>query len=421
MIIYFDILLVLFLLVFLYQNKYLDFLNPTFLYLIIHIFFITYKGVQNFIFNSTISSNNWYDIAINLNDISKAILIDDLSLISFFIGFYFYKKKYSNTGVRLQRQYKIIIEERPRLLKLYLGLVVILGFIGMASYSFIPGVELDDIEGNTFTNTLSSLGIISALILVYQFGFKLKYNLFFGVMILVYSVQGGNRYRVILPLLFILLLYLKIKNLKIPPLKFIILGFFIILLSFPLKQIGKTFQEDNRIDLIDVVTNSFEDFTEGKSGDLEFIEQSAAMISNIDEKGVVFYGRTYTPILFFWIPRVFWKEKPKMNDWQWEISSVGRDFGQMGQISLIGGESYANFRWLGVFLIPFIVGRFYSFLYYSYSSLPYNHKGFLLLLFYNMIIFQAWRDGLISLILFPIVYYSPLFILYWIKKTKKHK
>jgi hypothetical protein len=421
LIIYFDILLVLFLLVFLYQNKYLDFLNPTFLYLIIHIFFITYKGVQNFIFNSTISSNNWYDIAINLNDISKAILIDDLSLISFFIGFYFYKKKYSNTGVRLQRQYKIIIEERPRLLKLYLGLVVILGFIGMASYSFIPGVELDDIEGNTFTNTLSSLGIISALILVYQFGFKLKYNLFFGVMILVYSVQGGNRYRVILPLLFILLLYLKIKNLKIPPLKFIILGFFIILLSFPLKQIGKTFQEDNRIDLIDVVTNSFEDFTEGKSGDLEFIEQSAAMISNIDEKGVVFYGRTYTPILFFWIPRVFWKEKPKMNDWQWEISSVGRDFGQMGQISLIGGESYANFRWLGVFLIPFIVGRFYSFLYYSYSSLPYNHKGFLLLLFYNMIIFQAWRDGLISLILFPIVYYSPLFILYWIKKTKKHK
>jgi hypothetical protein len=409
------------LLVFLYQNKYLDFLNPTFLYLIIHIFFITYKVVQNFIFNSTISSNNWYDIAINLNDISKAILIDDLSLISFFIGFYFYKKKYSNTGVRLQRQYKIIIEERPRLLKLYLGLVVILGFIGMASYSFIPGVELDDIEGNTFTNTLSSLGIISALILVYQFGFKLKYNLFFGVMILVYSVQGGNRYRVILPLLFILLLYLKIKNLKIPPLKFIILGFFIILLSFPLKQIGKTFQEDNRIDLIDVVTNSFVDFTEGKSGDLEFIEQSAAMISNIDEKGVVFYGRTYTPILFFWIPRVFWKEKPKMNDWQWEISSVGRDFGQMGQISLIGGESYANFRWLGVFLIPFIVGRFYSFLYYSYSSLPYNHKGFLLLLFYNMIIFQAWRDGLISLILFPIVYYSPLFILYWIKKTKKHK
>lgn len=420
MIIFFDIFIVLFLFVFLFKNKYLDMLNPTFLYLIIHTFFITYKGIQIFIFDYVaLNSNNWYDNPITLNDVSFAIFLADLSLVSFFIGFYIVKKKFSKRGIKLQQQYRIIIEKRPRILHLYLGIVIVLGFIGMALYSFIPGIGIDEYEGDTFTNTLSSLGIISALILLYEFGFKLKYNLFFGLMALVYSLQGGNRYRVILPLLFLLLYYLKINNLKVPPIKYIFIGFLVILLSFPLKQIGKTFQVDNQIDLFEVITDSFKDLSEGKSGDLEFIEQSAAMISNINEKGIVFYGRTYEPILTFWIPRIYWKEKPKNNEWQWEISSNGRDFGEMGQISLISGESYANFRYFGVFFIPFMVGRFYSFLYYSYSKLPHNHKGFLLLLIYNMILFQAWRDGLISLILFPILYYSPLFILYLIKKPKK--
>ena len=156
--------------------------------------------------------------------------------------------------------------------------------------------------------------------------------------------------------------------------------------------------------------------TNDAGGDMSFIEQSAGMSGAIDMKDKICYGDTYQSILIFFVPRSLWKDKPSLNQWQHDISISGRDFGTMGQVSLISGESYANFRYIGVFLISFLVGRWYSFLYNSYSNLPAKHKGFLLLLLFNMVLFQVWRDGMISLILFPFLNYLPIMILYFIKK-----
>jgi len=200
-----------------------------------------------------------------------------------------------------------------------------------------------------------------------------------------------------------------------------IIGFVVILLSFPLKEIGYSIRDGQKIELTEIIAKSFKDLVSGESGDLAFIEQSAAMINSTDDKNIIFYGRTYMPILIFWIPRDYWKEKPKLNEWQFEISSAGRDYGEMGQISLLTGEAYANFRLFGVFFIPLLVGIFYSKIYFSFSKLHEKHKGFLLLLIYNMILFQTWRDGLISLILFPLLNYLPLIVLFFIKKPKINK
>ncbi len=414
--IYLDIFIVILLSIYLVKEKQLNMLNPCLIYLFFHVFFVTFKGIQIFFLGTKIVSNKWYATYITLEEIDKAIFIADISLLAFFVGFNLFVNNFKLYGNRLFKKYNSLKEANLKRINYYLIAIFIIGLIGIATYRSIADRDLEAADYSTFSNMMTGLGIISAIVLIYEKGFKKYYLLYFGLLIVFYSLQGENRFRVILALLFVLMLYLKTINLKMPPVKYYFLGFIFILFSFPLKEVGKAYQETGRIEFTEVIKDSYEEFTEGESGDMSFIEQSAGMIGAIDIKDKIFYGKTYEPILFFFVPRSLWSEKPPLNQWQHEISITGRDFGEMGQISLISGESYANFRYIGVFLISFLIGRWYSFLYNSYSNLPANHKGFLLLLLFNMVLFQVWRDGMISLILFPFLNYLPIMMLYFIKK-----
>ena len=414
--IYLDIFIVILLSVYLVKEKQLNMLNGCLIYLFFHVFFVTFRGIQIFFLGTKIISNKWYATYITLEEIDKAIFIADISLLAFFIGFNLFVSNFKNNGNKLLKKYSQIKEAHPKRINYYLIAVFIVGLIGIATYRSIADRDIETADYSTFSNMMTGFGIISAIVLLYEKGFKKQYLLYFGLLIVFYSLQGENRFRVVLALLFVLMYYLKTLNLKMPPLKYYVLGFAFILFSFPLKEVGKVYQETGKIELTEVIKDSYEEFTEGESGDMSFIEQSAGMIGAIDVKNKIFYGSTYESIFFFFVPRSIWPEKPILNQWQHDISISGRDFGEMGQISLISGEAYANFRYIGVFLISFLVGRWYSFLYNSYSNLPAQHKGFLLLLLFNMVLFQVWRDGMISLILFPFLNYLPIMILYFIKK-----
>ena len=414
--IYFDVLLVVFLFAYIKFNKKFNLLNPAIIFLLFHSFFVTFKGIQIFLFDAKIVSNQWYSTFVTVEEIEKAILLADISLIGFFIGFFVLKSNFIKKGKYLEVRFQNLKEKRASLLKSYLLLIIPLGIFGFFSFSFVPGVAQDEIVYETIPLILGSLGIVSALILIYEKGFKPIYLIFFFSMVIAYSLQGTLRFRVILPFVFLLLLYLKINNLKFPPVKYIVIGFLLLLLSFPLKEIGKSFQEGDSIRLTEVISDSYEEVSSGESGDLSFIEQSAAMVGAIDMKDIIFYGGTYKPILFFWVPKKIWTEKPKLNQWQFDISISGREFGELGQISMLSGESYANFRYLGVFFVSFFVARFYAFLFFVFHRVNFKHPGFLLLLLFNMVLFQVWRDGMISFIMFPITNYLPIMILYFIKK-----
>ncbi len=325
-------------------------------------------------------------------------------------------------GNKLERQFLIYREKNIRTLNSFLILTTVLGIFGTLSYAIIPGqASANSSESNIYISLLSSLGVISALILIYERGFRKIYMIYFLVIVALFSIQGYHRYRVLLPAVFILNYYLKLNKLKFPPVKYLFIGFILLIFSFPLKEIGNKIQAKESINLIKIGENSVDELMKGKSGDLSFLEQSAAMIGSMDAIHKVFYGDTYLPILFFWIPKAMWEEKPKLNQWQYDISTEGRDYGQMGQVSLLSGESYANFLYFGAFVIPFLIARFYSYLYYSYRNINVKHRGFLLLLLFNMILFQVWRDGFISLIVFPIVNYLPIVILFFIKNPKTMK
>jgi hypothetical protein len=419
MIVYFDLLIVVLLAVFLIRKKQLLLLNPTVIYLIIHVSFVTLRGIQIFIFDNIIVSNRVYDTILSTDEILKAIFIADIGLISFFLGFNLFRAKFSRNSMNLRRSYPIIIETKPQLINIYLISIVILGVFGLLMFAYIPGLGKNSYNYSSLTEIMANLAIISAIVLIYQKGFKTVYLLYFVSLVVVYSLQGYARYRAVLPLLFILLYYLKYYKLKLPPVKYIIIGVLVILISIPLKQIGISIRDGNSINLTEVLQNSLTEIVEGESGELALIEQSAAMVGNLDKKEKVFYGETYASIFFFFIPRDWWKEKPALNEWQDEISDSGRRFSEMGQISLVTGEAYANFRIPGVVLIMILLGIFYSYLYFTFSRLDIKHRGFLLLLLFDMLLFQVWRDGLISLFLFPLLNYLPIIVLFFLKKPTK--
>lgn len=419
--VFIDLLLVFVIFMYLYSKKEISFLNPSFLFLVFHFFFVSVRAFQILLLDAKIIANYWYSEYITIDEIGNALIVSDLTLLGFILGFNLLKNKFVQRGKRKAIEFKDYQENSPKKINTFITIATFLGIFGTLSFAVLPGQtqDLGETESNMFITLLTNLGVISALLLIYERGFKKIYVTYLFLILAIFSIQGYHRYRVILPLLFLMGYYLKKNNLKFPPVKFIFIGFIIFVFSFPLKQIGKSIQQKEQIDLIEVGLNSFNNIVEGESGDLSFLEQSAAMIGSIEKKQKVFYGETYVPILFFWVPRVFWSGKPKLNQWQHDISSEGRDYGQMGQISLLSGESYANFKYLGAFFMPFLVGRFFSKIYYSYKNVNINHKGFLFLLLLNMILFQIWRDGVISLIVFPIVNYLPILILILIKKAKK--
>lgn len=421
--VFIDLLLVFVIFIYLHSKKEISFLNPSFLFLVFHFFFVSVRAFQILLLDAKIIANYWYSEYITLDEIANALIVSDLTLLGFTLGFNLLKNKFLQKGKRKAIEFKDYKENSPRKINVFITTVTFLGIFGTLSFALLPGQMQDvgETESNIYITLLTSFGVISALLLIYVRGFKKIYLIYLFIILAIFSVQGFHRYRVVLPLLFLMGYYLKLNNLKLPPLKYVFVGFIVFVFSFPLKQIGRSIQQNEQIDLVEVGLNSFNNIIEGESGDLSFLEQSAAMIGSMDKKQKVFYGETYVPILFFWMPRIFWKDKPKLNQWQHDISSAGRNYGEFGQISLLSGESYANFRYLGAFLIPFFVGRIYSKIYYCYKEINIQHKGFLLLLLLNMILFQVWRDGVISLIIFPIVNYLPIVLLILIKKPLKIK
>jgi hypothetical protein len=415
--VFIDLILVLVIFIYLYSKKGISLLSPAFIFLMIHFFFISLRAYQIFILDYELVVNNIYSSYLTINEVENGLIAADLSLVGFILGFFFMKNSYIKKGNRLHLKFKNYKETKNKLINYYLIFITILGIVGTLAFSTLPYQTQNlAIENNIFISLLTNLGVISAILLIYVKGFKKKYLLYLFLILAIFSIQGYHRYRVILPLIFLMGYYLKVHNLKMPPLKYYIIGAIVFIFSFPLKQIGKSIQQNKQIDLVEIGLNSFSNIVEGESGDLSFFEQSSAMIGSVDKQQNFFNGKTYIPVFLFWVPRAFWPDKPKLNQWQHDISSVGRNYGQMGQISLISGESYANFGFFGSFLIPFLLGKIYSKVYYYFRNIDINHRGFLLLLLLNMILFQVWRDGIISLIVFPIVNYLPIIVLFLMKK-----
>ena len=88
------------------------------------------------------------------------------------------------------------------------------------------------------------------------------------------------------------------------------------------------------------------------------------------------------------------------------------------------GESYANFGYFGVILIPFCISIAFSAAYRRLAGTSLLTPGYLLYFIYLATYMQLYRDGLISAVWFPFVHCAPVgwaAVSHWIGRPDRRR
>jgi len=146
----------------------------------------------------------------------------------------------------------------------------------------------------------------------------------------------------------------------------------------------------------------------GSHPDQTILDQFASTLTLADQHGKLFWGSTYSGLLTVIVPRQLWPEKPGLADFEKEISTPERPMAADGMVVTMLGEFYLNFSYVGVVVLSFAVayasGRWFHAVYQcGYFTLA---RFMYLLVACNLL--QVFRDGLISLFVFPVINMMPL-------------
>jgi oligosaccharide repeat unit polymerase len=388
-----DLALILFSVIILTRNGKLRFYHPGTMLLLFHIFSNTFRywsvlGGANLAFESSVIQGA------SLEELDRALLLADVALFACTIAIVIA----DNTPVRSRS----VVEVHPlndRIFKAIMVFTIPLGLVGAVTSLYIPTVKrrIADVEASSslnFADLTSTWFGLSLLALVYFKGFKWKYLIPLFIYLGIIAIQGYHRYRLVLPCMFLLITYLYYNHRKWPKRIHLVALFTFTFIAIPLKQIGTAIQQGKGLtNIVDIVEQSMKSSTSGNSDDQVFFDQYAMTLTEIDRKEAIYYGSTITPLFTLPIPRSSWKEKPKLNQWQDDISTSARPFSTIGSIGTIYGEAYANFRIFGVAVIPallfFLLTRWYKRV--KDRNIFDMSKFFYSLIFVCMI--QVMRDG----------------------------
>jgi hypothetical protein len=108
------------------------------------------------------------------------------------------------------------------------------------------------------------------------------------------------------------------------------------------------------------------------------------------------------------VPRAWWPNKPGLADHLQEISTSGRQYNIEGRIITYLGESYLNFGYAGLILIPALLGYILTALCLHATAGPMQRLGRYIYLVFFMALVQTFRDGLLSIFVFTVVHNMPM-------------
>jgi hypothetical protein len=310
------------------------------------------------------------------------------------------------------------VKLEPKILRPVLLLTLIGGVIGFKLSAHVPGVAR--LEGFTadsewaassYVVILPSWVGLAVLGHIYYYGFRWYTGILLTAYLLLMSIQGGLRFRVIVGLLLAVTIWVERKGRKWPS-PTMVIGLAIAgLLFFPMKAIGSMTQEGRSFsDISTFVFDSFDEVAEGSAPDHQFLDEFASALTLLDQQDKRYYGSIYLPLLTLPIPRAWWPEKPRLTPFMVDISSRSRPMDQSGMIATYLGESYANLGLLGIFAIPPLLALGLAWFSRRAYLAPYDSllRFSYVLLSVNLI--QVFRDGLQSIVIFTFVNMMPLVI-----------
>ena len=248
-------------------------------------------------------------------------------------------------------------------------------------------------------------------LLIFTFGFRWYLLVLTAFFLGAVALQGYHRFMLILPLLFFTALYLQTRRRYWPTVPLYIAAFFVGLIFPRLKYIGQALQYGDTREAMAQFSQAFvkdkQSYTEFATTE-DFLDQFAGGLSLIDSNERKFWGSTYLAIITLPVPRAWWPNKPGLADHLQEISTSGRQYNIEGRIITYLGESYLNFGYAGLILIPALFGYLLTAACLQATSGPMLRLGRYIYLVFFMALVQTFRDGVLSIFVFTVVHNMPM-------------
>ena len=392
--------------------------HPGTIYLFFHIYTVTLRLVGIAFGAPTLFSEYlmFFD-PIRENEIVRAGLVGDLALgvmtIAWIKASLDDKEKASK---RLQISPSAQANLRLRHIWTVVAVSFPLGLFGLWAYISLPGLESERVNLGEWqasswffiTQVWAGLGLLA---LIYWYGFKWWLVSPMTLYLLVMALQGYHRFRVIIPAILLIQVFLDRRRLRWPPAYVIGLILLLMAIFFPLKDIGKMAQEGEPVtEIFNTSRESVNTALSVKAPDQQFLDQFACALTLMDEQGKLYYGSTYLNLITLPIPRQWWPDKPSLSDYVNDISVPTRPMSEMGMIVTYLGESYANFGYLGIIVVPYILAYVLARIYFRAYRKDYFSVNRLTYLLVACNLLQVYRDGLVSIIVFTWVNMMPLVV-----------
>ena len=388
--------------------------HPATTYVVFHSFSFTFRLV--FLNNGSalfLGGQSDYFTEIENHEIVRAVILADMGFISMTIAWCWEAHK----KVEIQPINNVILLDE-NILKTVLFFTIPIGIWGIFGQLYIPGIgkaqsDFGDWSSSSYIQNTQNWLILSILIVVFKYGFRKFFLIVIGLCLFILAFQGQHRYRILIPCIFLLFLYLHRKKKQWLSWRLTLLLVVGIVIFLPMKYVGKLIQQGaSTDDLIEFASEYRESLRIGANADFSFLDMYASILTLIDQSGGYFYGSTYFTLLLAPIPRQFWTEKPSLMQWMLDISTPARNLKELGAIATLYGESYANFGYLGVIIIPFLFAKYSAGWYYKVINSNPQSANLFAYLYFSAILIQIYRDGLNAIFTFLSVYNMPGFFVY---------
>lgn len=384
--------------------------HPGLIYVAVHAYIVTLRGwalvggAQPF-------------LGVELIWVAKAVFVADLFLVSAVIGWL----SVSSQETWESRSWPVVSLGVVRSVSV---ISIPLGLFTLVAVGYVPGLGAGSTVVTTSYQVVAVLWPALALIaLIYVRGFKMWLLLPFFAYVMVLSLQGHSRFRVLIPLILLLLVYLDTRERRWPQLRFVVVGLALLALFIPLKQIGLSVREGN-VGLDDVARSvqvSTLEATRGTNREQSLLDQAGITIRLADGRDAVLKGSQYLALLTLPVPRPWWPEKPGLGDHLKEISTPGFPLAEIGAVTGLPGDLYLNFRWWGVVLGGIMFGWFTGWAFRRAYAAPRASTARFTYLLLAACMVQISRDGLASIVVFTLVNATPWLVIAGLSVREAHR
>lgn len=395
--------------------------HPAVIYLFFHIYTVTLRG-WSVSYGAATLFTTWqgnFD-PVSPEEISRAIFMADAALSAMTLAWFLLGRRAKRTRDQLHQR-PVSMLAPPRIWTV-VAIAFPIGCVGLYLLAKLPGgdtsvLALGEWEESSWLSITQTWPGLCLLALIYWYGFRWWLVSPMGLYLLIMSYQGYHRFRVVIPAIMMIQMYLDRRGKKWPGLALVSTLSALGLMFLPLKSIGRMAQEG--LSATDIAANSAAIVEEAFSSETEdhaFLDQMASTVTLVDDRGKFYWGEPYLALVTLPMPRQWWPQKPGLADYMDDFSTRSRPMKETGMITTVVGEGYANFGYAGVVLIPFALAWFVGALFHRAYSAGYfaiAHFAYLMLAC-NLI--QVFRDGVVSMVVFTAVNMMPLTLILMLHK-----